>query len=248
MLMKTSDRLVTLVLLLATPAARWLELKTQLDADGLPTGGFPYLVPLLASAASIFLYSARRLPARDTVTADFGGIFRFDGQLALAAGVGGAFLLVVSAALRVLLYGGGMLDTLLAVFLALSGAAFLYVLIAVRRGGSFLPVVLLVPVCCLVVELISAYRANARESALLRVYVLILLLAALCLAALYLAAFAYRCGAPRSFAFVSHMAIVLTAAGCADFFLARRFDALIACLGALALLFAFLEAAGDFEG
>ncbi len=248
MLMKTSDRLVTLVLLLAAPAARWLELKTMLDAEGLPTGGVPYLVPLLASAASIFLYSARSLPARDTVTADFGGIFRFDGQLALTAGVGGAFLLMIAAALRALLYGGGTLETLLAIFLALSGAALLYVLIVTRRGGSFLPVALLVPVCCLVAELIVTYRGDARESVLLPIYVEILLLAALCLAALYLAAFAYRCGSPRSFFFTAHLALTLAAALCADCFLARRFDALVACLGAMALLLAFLEAAGDFEG
>ena len=44
------------------------------DPAGLPTGGFPYLPAVLASAAVVFLLSARGLPARDAVTADFGGI------------------------------------------------------------------------------------------------------------------------------------------------------------------------------
>lgn len=246
--MKTSDRLITLALVLAAPAARWLELKTQLDADGLPTGGVPYFVLLLAAAASIFLYSVRRLPARDTVTADLGGIFRFDSQLALTAAVMGALLLIVSAALRSVYYGGSSLGVLLSIFLCLSAAALLYVIFSVRRGQEPLPVTLLVPVCALVAQLIVTYRDNARESVLLRFYVVILLLAALCLAALYLAAFAYRCGSPRSFSLMAHLSLVLLAAECADLVLARRVDALAACLGALALLLAFLEAAGDFEG
>lgn len=41
--MKTSDRLATILFLLAAPAARFLELKNNYDPAGLPTGGFPYL-------------------------------------------------------------------------------------------------------------------------------------------------------------------------------------------------------------
>ena len=78
--MKTSDRLATIFFLLAAPAARFLELKNNYDPAGLPTGGFPYLPAVLAAAAVVFLLSARGLPARDAVTADFGGIFRFDGN------------------------------------------------------------------------------------------------------------------------------------------------------------------------
>ena len=63
------------------------------------------------------------------------------------------------------------------------------------------------PVCFLVVQLIVTYRANARDSVLGHFYVELLLLAALCLASLYLAAFAYRCGAPRSFAPAAHLAL-----------------------------------------
>ena len=82
--MKTSDRLATILFLLAAPAARFLELKNNYDPAGLPTGGFPYL------------------PARDAVTADFGGIFRFDGQLTLTAAVLGGFLLLAAAAVLAL--------------------------------------------------------------------------------------------------------------------------------------------------
>ena len=52
------------------------------------------LPAVLAAAAVVFLLSARGLPARDAVTADFGGIFRFDGQLTLTAAVLGGFLLL----------------------------------------------------------------------------------------------------------------------------------------------------------
>ena len=238
--MKTSDRLATILFLLAAPAARFLELKNNYDPAGLPTGGFPYLPAVLAAAAVVFLLSARGLPARDAVTADFGGIFRFDGQLTLTAAVLGGFLLL----------SGGMagLELILSVFLACSGAALLYALIAQRRSGAFAPTALLVPVCFLVVQLIVTYRANARDSVLGHFYVELLLLAALCLASLYLAAFAYRCGAPRSFAPAAHLALTLAAACCVDMALARRFAGLAACLGAALLLLAYLEAAGDFEG
>ena len=94
--MKTSDRLATILFLLAAPAARFLELKNNYDPAGLPTGGFPYLPAVLAAAAVVFLLSARGLPARDAVTADFGGIFRFDGQLTLTAAVLGGFLLLAA--------------------------------------------------------------------------------------------------------------------------------------------------------
>ena len=203
---------------------------------------------VLAAAAVVFLLSARGLPARDAVTVDFGGIFRFDGQLTLTAAVLGGFLLLAAAALRLVSGGMAGLELILSVFLACSGAAVLYALIAQRRSGAFAPTALLVPVCFLVVQLIVTYRANARDSVLGHFYVELLLLAALCLASLYLAAFAYRCGAPRSFAPAAHLALTLAAACCVDMALARQLDGLAACLGAALLLLAYLEAAGDFEG
>ena len=148
--MKTSDRLATILFLLAAPAARFLELKNNYDPAGLPTGGFPYLPAVLAAAAVVFLLSARGLPARDAVTADFGGIFRFDGQLTLTAAVLGGFLLLAAAALRLVSGGMAGLELILSVFLACSGAALLYALIAQRRSGAFAPTALLVPVCFLV--------------------------------------------------------------------------------------------------
>ena len=196
--MKTSDRLATILFLLAAPAARFLELKNNYDPAGLPTGGFPYLPAVLAAAAVVFLLSARGLPARDAVTADFGGIFRFDGQLTLTAAVLGGFLLLAAAALRLVSGGMAGLELILSVFLACSGAALLYALIAQRRSGAFAPTALLVPVCFLVVQLIVTYRANARDSVLGHFYVELLLLAALCLASLQPAAFAYRWRRPAA--------------------------------------------------
>ena len=55
--MKTSDRLATILFLLAAPAARFLELKNNYDPAGLPTGGFPYL------PAGAALYRTAELPA-----------------------------------------------------------------------------------------------------------------------------------------------------------------------------------------
>ena len=246
--MKTSDRLLALLLSAAAPAARYLELKNNLDLAGLPVGGIPYLPVVLALTAVFALLAARALPTRDTVTADFGGIFCFDGPLTLTAGVAGAFLLLASAALRLVSSGMAGLDLILAVFLAVSAAALLYALAALRREGSFAPAALLVPVCYLVVQLIVTYRTNARDSVLLHFYPQLLALAALCLAALYLAAFAYRCGSPRQFSAAARMALVLSTACCADMALSHRLDGLAACLGAALVLAAFLEAAGDFEG
>lgn len=229
---------------LAAVCARCFEVLGSAFSRGVSV----YMPAVLALTAAAAFFLARRLPAQDTVTADFAGIFRFDSQLPLAAGVAGAFLLLVGAGLRVVLGEGGKVDMILAVFLAVSGAALLYVLVMLRRGGAFAPSALLVPVCFLVVQLILTYRENARDSMLVHYYIRLLALAALCLAALYLAAFAYRCGAPRSFSLASHIAFVLTAASCVDLLCTYRLDALASALGALLLLAAFLEAAGDFEG
>ena len=120
---------------------------------------------VLAAAAVVFLLSARGLPARDAVTADFGGIFRFDGQLTLTAAVLGGFLLLAAAALRLVSGGMAGLELILSVFLACSGAAVLYALIAQRRSGAFAPTALLVPVCFLVVQLIvTSPRSISRRS------------------------------------------------------------------------------------
>ncbi len=245
--MRRADHLWIIFPLLAVPA-RIYELKNNLDGAGLPIGGFPYLPAVLALAALAFLISARKLPERDSVTGGLTELFRFDGQLTLAAAVSGAFLLIVSAALRLVTGGFATLDAILAIFLAVSGAALLYVLVSLRRGKRFEPVALLVPVCCLVVQLIAVYRANARDSVPLHFYAELLAVAALCLSALYFAAFAYRCGSPRAFTVAARMAAVLTAASCADMALAHRLPGLAACVGALLLLLALLEAAGNFEG
>ena len=246
--MRTSDRLLTVVFLLAAPAARYFEWKTTLDADGLPTGGFPCFAAVLAAAILLFALAARSLPARESITGDFGTIFRFDGQLTLTAAVLGAFLLLAAAVLTLVMGGRAAVDLLLAVFLACSGAALLYVLIAQRREGSFAPVALLIPTCYLVVQLIVTYRTNARDSVLLHFYVLLLAVAALCLSSLYLAAFAFRSGSPRCFSLCAHAALILVSGGCVDAVLSHRLGLLAAFLGAVLLLIAFLEAAGDFEG
>ncbi len=246
--MRTSDRLLTVIFLLAAPTARYFEWKNALDADGLPTGGFPCFAAVLATAVLLFALTAHGLPARETVTGDFGSIFRFDGQLTLTAAVLSAFLLLAAAALALVTGGRSAVDLLLAVFLACSGAALLYVLIAQRREGAFAPVALLLPTCYLVVQLIVTYRSNARDSVLLHFYVLLLAVAALCLASLYLAAFAFHSGSPRSFSLCAHTALTLVSGGCVDAVLSRRLDLLAAFLGAALLLIAFLEAAGDFEG
>ena len=171
------------VFLTYVPAAKFktgvlgAQLITPLEESTVAAGAL--LPAVLAAAAVVFLLSARGLPARDAVTADFGGIFRFDGQLTLTAAVLGGFLLLAAAALRLVSGGMAGLELILSVFLACSGAALLYALIAQRRSGAFAPTALLVPVCFLVVQLIVTYRANARDSVLGHFYVELLLLAAL---------------------------------------------------------------------
>ena len=203
-----------------------------------------YLLGLLALLALLFLV----LIQGGGKPEDYPAAFRCPSSLYMTLVTAGSLLLLAAAALRLVSGGMAGLELILSVFLACSGAAVLYELIAQRRSGAFAPTALLVPVCFLVVQLIVTYRANARDSVLGHFYVELLLLAALCLASLYLAAFAYRCGAPRSFAPAAHLALTLAAACCVDMALARRLDGLAACLGAALLLLAYLEAAGDFEG
>lgn len=245
--MTATDRFLTAVFLAAAPAARLLEVKHILDADGLPAGGVPYFALLVLACAAVFLLRARALPGREGVTADFARLFRFDSQLVLSAAVMGSFLLFASAALRLVRGGMETLPLLLSALSVLSGGALLYAVVALRRGGGFEPIALLVPACDLVVRLVVTYRMNAQDSVLLHFYGEILAVAALCLAALYLAAFAFRNGSPRAFSVVSHAAMTLCAGCCADLACAGRLDDLALCLGAVFLLAAFLEAAGDFE-
>ena len=102
--MKTSDRLATILF----PAER------RRAAFGVENN---YDLPVCRPAASSYLPAAGRgggrVPAfgaraacADAVTADFGGIFRFDGQLTPTAAVLGGFLPLAAAALR--LVSGGM--------------------------------------------------------------------------------------------------------------------------------------------
>ena len=88
------------VFLTYVPAAKFktgvlgAQLITPLEESTVAAGAL--LPAVLAAAAVVFLLSARGLPARDAVTADFGGIFRFDGQLTLTAAVLGGFLLLAA--------------------------------------------------------------------------------------------------------------------------------------------------------
>ena len=102
-------------------------------------------------------------------------------------------VLLAAAALRLVSGGMAGMELILSVFLACSGAAVLYALIAQRRSGAFAPTALLMPVCFLVVQLIVTYRANARDSVLGHFYVELLLLAALCLAWFLLAILGTLC-------------------------------------------------------
>lgn len=246
--MRLFDRILTVLFFAAAPVARFFELRNNLDAEGLPIGGIPYLPIVLLLAAVVFALRARSLPAADRVTASFAKLFRFDNDASLAAAVCGAMLLLAAALLRFVFGGMAGLDLILAVFLALSGASLFYVLFSLRRTSDFAAVALLVPVCYLVVQVIVTYRANARESVLLYFYVALLALAALCLAALSLAAFAYRSGAPRRFVPMSQLSIVLLGALSVDLALAHDLADLLAAVGAALLLAAFLKAGGDFEG
>ena len=224
---------------------RLYELEHCFDAEGLPLRTFPYLPALLLLCAAVLFLLARRLPPQDRLIGDFSNFFRFERAGALFGAVCGALLLIAAAVLSQILQPiPSAFRLLMSVFLALCGAAVLYIVVALRKKSRFAPTALLAPVCYLVVQLILVYRDNAKDPVLAHYYPLLLALAALCLSFLFLAAFAFRNGAPRLYVPLTNLALILSMAALADLFTIDLSQA-AALLGFLLVSASFLDAA-DF--
>ena len=249
--MKTSDRLATILFLLAAPAARFLELKNNYDPARSARPAASRICPPCwprRRSCSCFRHAGCPRGTRSRRTSAV--LSALTVSSTLTAAVLGGFLLLAAAALRLVSGGMAGLELILSVFLACSGAAVLYALTAQRRSGAFAPTALLMPVCFLVVQLIVTYRANARDSVLGHFYVELLP----CLR---------RSVSPRSISRRSPIAAALRAAlrpphiwrsrwrrPAAWIWRSRAGSTVLppASARVRCLLLAYLEAAGDFEG
>ena len=210
-----------LLLILFSAAAvffRISSLRSDFDGAGLPVGGKASLaLPLMLIVAAVaFALLARSFPVQRDLSGSIGEYFDFAEALPVTLCVLGAFALIAGAALNVISSQRTALAVLLAVFQLAAGASVIYTLFVLRRGKAPVGVVLLTPVYALVLRLIFVYRATAVDPVLTHFYVEILALAALTAAFLECSAFAFRNGAPRIFAPLASMAVVLcvcTAAG-----------------------------------
>ena len=228
-------------------ALRLLELTRGFDTDGLPNGSTFYVPYALAAIAGALALFSRTLPGRESVTESFADIFDFSSPLPTATAVMGAFMLLAGAGLSVLDGGFAPAALLPAVLLLLCAAAMFYCVFALRRGEDFSPIALLVPVCYLLVLLILLYRVNSKDPVLLDYYPAILAAAALCLAYLLLAAFAYRNGSPRRFSAAASLAVLFSFMAALDSMMTHSFSFAAIFLGFALLPLAFMAAA-EFDG
>lgn len=223
---------------------RLLQNRGGFEADtGLPVPGDPCryaLAALLAALAVLFWLLVRRLP--EDASPAFPSSFAAASPALLTLPVAGVFLMGLSGALEILGGLGVVLPfapspeaAILAsplprafVFygaLTLVSAVCLFpAAAACRRPGDraadaakpFSGGVLLVPVVCLVVRLVVAYRADSVNPALSAYYVELLALAFLTLGFYRLSSFAFQAGQNRRFALYALPAVVLSMATLAD--------------------------------
>ena len=239
--MKKLDFLLLFLFSGAAALLRARELRTGFDRAGLPVGGAASLaLPLvLTAAAAVFLLLARAYGAQRGADGGTDGYFDFSGTLPVTLCVLGAFTLIAGAVLTLVSPLRTLSVILLAVLRFAAGAAVIYALFALRRGGTLPRAALLTPVYALVVQLVFTYRATAVDPVLSHFYVEILALAALAAAFLEFSAFAFRSGAPRVFLPLADMAVVLcvcTAVG------ARELPTLLLYSGFALVLFGYCAA------
>lgn len=197
---------------LAANALRILNLQTGFEANGLPVRGnfYAVLLPaLLLTAAAVFAFLFRVLPAQRDETKDMAHCFDFSGTLSVMLAVLGAFTLIGSSVLSILFSYRKTQAIVLGAALTLSAAVLLYVVFVLRREENPMGAVLALPVCALVLKLILTYRACANDPVLGHTYIQILSVCALVLVLLEFAAFAFRNGTPRFFLPLCAMAVIL---------------------------------------
>lgn len=193
----------------AAMVLRFFQMQNGFDADGLALRGYAVgmiLPAVLLAAALFYLISSWKLSER---SGGFAGNFRIDGAAGLVFGAAGAFLILASSALSAVYAAGDTLTLLLAAFGCASALCLLAVLLCLYKSRGVPGIALLVPVCCLTLRLIFLYRTDAADPVLARTYVELLTFAALTLAHLLRASFAFGSGAPRLYLPVSAMAVIL---------------------------------------
>jgi len=241
--MKKGHWLLLAAAALVAPALRVVQLRCGFDENGLAIPGTWSawaLAAVLAAAALGFLLLARALPGQNENTGGLGQIFLFRSAAGAALGVCGAFGWCAAAVLTFLASSRSLLDMLLAAFSVASAAAVLYVIAALRRGAQTQGVALLIPVCCLMMQLIVLYRADAADPVLARIYIEILALAALTFSAVQRAVFSFHNGSPRASMPIAALGVILALCAAAD----RKSVASTAFFLSLALVeLAFLSAA-----
>ena len=216
--MKKTNWLTLAGFAVAAALLRVLQDLTGFEESGLAKrGNLPgvLLVLVLISAAAYFFAVSRRLPARRE-GADLAGNFAFEGMAAVFCVVAGAFLVMVSGVASVIGGSGALKTLLLAIFAIAAGVGMLYAAFALYRGGETPGLALLIPVCALIAHFIVLYRVNSSDPVLARIYVETLAVAGLMLAAVELAAFAFRIGSPRMWLPVTATAVVLSLTVAAD--------------------------------
>lgn len=235
-------RLFSVLLLSGGIAAfllRLMQVRTGFEAaTGLPVPGNPYarlLLLLWAVLAVAFFLLCRRLPGQTDSPFTFADGFATTCPKLLSLPVAGIFLLGLSGALEILggvglPVGTGGLPArvlLLQGGLSLLSAACLFPAAAsCRRAPAVEDAanprrnirndLLLVPVVCLVVRLVLAYRAYSIDPALAGYYVELLALVFLTLGFYRLSAFAFRAGRTRRFTLYTLSAVTLCIATMAD--------------------------------
>ena len=211
-----------LLLVLFSAAAAFLRLRlllTGFDEEGLPVPldlNVLLLPILLVAAALTFVLLARKLPAQRTLCAGMGSYFSFESTtLPMLLLVLGCFALMASSVCSLVFGQRTTISLLLAAFPAAGAVCLLAALFALRRGKDPAGLLLLVPVCAMVLALITFYRGCAADPVLRHFYIETLALAALTALLLEFAAFAFRGGAPRLLVPLCAMSAILCAAALA---------------------------------
>lgn len=223
---------------------RLAQNRTGFEPDtGLPVAGNAFAIALpaaLAVTAAVILALAFRLPSeKEDTKLPFTGYFMANGSLLLTLLVSALFLWVLSGAMEVFSSLGrssggsaGILSSsgiflfpqlsLLMGLLSIVSAVSLFPLVtACKRREESVPAgfngnLLLVPVACLVIRLVLAYREDSVNPALGAYYVEILSLTFLILSLYRASSFAFHCGRTRRFAVYTACALTLCITALSD--------------------------------
>jgi len=214
---------------------RLVQNRTGFEPDtGLPVAGNATAAALpvafIITAVVILLLSCQLPSEKEDTKLPFTGYFIADGSLLPTLLVSGIFLWILSGAMEVffslsqssggseVLSSSGFLfphlSLLMGLLSILSGASLFPLAIACRRRGDGNPPafngnLLLIPLACLVIRLVLAYREDSVNPALSSYYVEILALTFLILSLYRASSFAFHCGRTRRFAVYTGCALAL---------------------------------------